>query len=224
MQKTCIVITSHRGLEDETADCLNALNCPSIIKLKGLANLDKARSIAFDKAFQGTEGTPVDTILSLDDDMLFAPESAQALVEASRQTGELCSAVYLTAQGTVAARAIPVEVEIPGAPIRWLVGLGALAIPRRKMAEIRPMLREIGGIPAWCQTGNHPSFDGEWLNEDYWFCHSLGGALLVPVAFGHLKKLPIWPDGRMLRSVADPRAQYLNAHEKRSPGGIILRG
>jgi hypothetical protein len=205
MDRTVIVLVTHRGLCDETAEAVAALQCPSIIKVKGLANLAKARSLAFEKAFQATEGTPVDTVLSIDDDMVFGAKDVNDLVGHSRVTAECCAGVALNHEGKLTARPLTPLVVVPGSPVRWLTGLACMAIPRQRMKRIRPKLREVGGIPEWCQTGAHPDYPGEWLPEDFWFCHHFGGVVLLPVAIGHIKPMPLWPDDRMLREIVQYR-------------------
>lgn len=201
MDRTVIVVVTHRGLSDETAEAIASLKCPSIIKVKGLANLAKARSIAFEQAYQATEDTPIDTVLSLDDDMVFAAKDVVDLVGHSRITAECCAGVALNQEGLLTARPLDPLVVVPGAPARWLTGLACMAIPRHRMKRIRPNLPTVGGIVQWCQTGAHPSYPGEWLPEDFWFCHHFGGVVLLPVPIGHIKPMPLWPDDRMLREV-----------------------
>jgi hypothetical protein len=205
MDRTVIVVVTHRGLCDETQEAIAALNCPSIIKVKGLANLAKARSIAFEKAFQATEGTPVDTVLSIDDDMVFAAKDVTDLVGHSRIAAECCAGVALNHEGKLTARPLRPLVVVPAGPTRWLTGLACMAIPRLRMKRVRPNLREVGGIPEWCQTGAHPDYPGEWLPEDFWFCHHFGGVVLLPVPIGHIKPMPLWPDERMMREIMQYR-------------------
>lgn len=201
MDRTVVVVVTHRGLCDETQEAIAKLGCPSILKVKGLANLAKARSIAFEKAIDATEGTPIDTILSIDDDMVFAPKDVVDLVGHSRTVAECCAGVALNHEGQLTARPLAPLVVVPGSPVRWLTGLACMAIPRLRMTRIRPTLPVVGGIPQWCQTGAHPDYPGEWLPEDFWFCQHFRGVILLPVPIGHIKPMPLWPDERMLREV-----------------------
>lgn len=201
MDRVCIVVVTHRGLCDETQESIAALKCPSIIKLKGVSNLAKGRSVAFEQALQATEGTAIDTILAIDDDMVFHAKDIVDLVDHSRQTGELCTGVALSQEGKLTARPLEPLVIIPGAPLRWLTGLASMAIPRHRMVRVRDSLPVVGGIVEWCQTGEHASYPGEWFPEDFWFCHHFGGVVLLPVAIGHIKPMPLWPDERMLREI-----------------------
>lgn len=201
MQKTVVVIVSHRGLAHETYESLAALNCPSKLILRGCPDQSKARSMAFDEALKSTTNTAIDTILALDDDMVFEVATIQALVDHSRLTQECCSAVAVGQAGQVCAKPLRQLVLIPGDPVRWLTGLACLAIPRARLEALRPKLPETGGIAEWCRSGAHPAYPGEWLGNDFWFCHHFGGVLLVPVPVGHMKVTAYWPDARTIREV-----------------------
>jgi hypothetical protein len=199
MQRTVIVLVTHRGLADDTAECVAKLGCPSIIKVKGCPDQSKGRSMSIDAAFDKTSGTAIDTVLLLDDDQIFDQKTVLDLVEHSRTTQECCSGVTVTADGKLCARPLSQLVRIPGSPVRWLTGLGCLAVPRARLVKLRDTLPKTAGITHWCRSGPHPDYPGEWFPNDFWFCHHFGGVLLIPLAFGHLKFMPIWPDERMVR-------------------------
>lgn len=209
MQKTVILLVTHRGLVDEAAESVAKLHCPSVIRLKGIPDQSKARSMGMDLAFDKTEGTEIDTVLLLDDDVVFEPKVVLDLVAHSRRTGECCSGVLITAGGQLCARPYPQLVRVPGAPatMRWLTGLGCLAVPRARLAKIRDKLPKTAGITHWSRSGPHPDYPGEWFPNDFWFCHHFGGVLLFPLAFGHLKTVPILPDERMLRECCNYRPE-----------------
>ena len=199
MDRTLVLVVTHRGMADETVESVAKLRCPSVIKLKGSPDQSKARSMGIDNAFAQTEGTEIDTVLLLDDDVIFEPQSVLGLVEHSRLTGECCSGILITAGGQLCARPFHQLVLVPGAPSRWLTGLGCLAVPRARLRELKEKLPVTAGITHWCRSGPHPDYPGEWFPNDFWFCHHFRGVLLFPLAFGHLKTVPIWPDERMLR-------------------------
>lgn len=201
MQKTLILLVTHRGICDETTEAIERLKCPSVVKILGCPDQSKARSMGIDQALAGSEGTPIDTILLLDDDMVFDAISVQMIVSQSRRTGEACSGVYMTKEGKLCARPLLQLVITPGSPTRWLTGLGCLAVPRARLERIKVRLPSTAGITHWCQSGKHPEYPGEWFPNDFWCCANLGGVLLLPVPFGHVKRMPIWPDERTLREV-----------------------
>jgi hypothetical protein len=205
MQRTVIVLVTHRGLKEETGEAVAKLGCPSVVKIRGCPDQSKGRSMAIDAALDQTEDTKIDTVLLLDDDMVFQASDVLELVEHSRRTTECCSGVYLTADGKLCARPCRDLVVVPGAPLRWLTGLGCLAVPRDLLARVRECLPKTAGITHWCRSGPHPDFPGEWFPNDFWFCHHFRGVLLLPLAFGHLKTVPIWPDERMLRECCNYR-------------------
>jgi hypothetical protein len=207
MQETIILVVTHRGLTFETSECIGKLKCPSAAIVRGCPDQSKARSMGIDNALRATEGTPIDTVLMIDDDMMFEPDAIQQIVRSSRIHKECCSAVAVGEAGQVCARPIEPKqlVLVPAAPPRWLTGLACMAVPRSRLVALKPTLPEVGGITEWCRSGAHPDFPGEWLGNDFWFCHHFGGVLLRDVAVGHLKMVPLWPDKRTVREVVTYR-------------------
>lgn len=197
MEKTLILLVTKNGACDETKDAIDALKCPNIAKLKGLANLPKARSLAFDQALKVTEGTEIDTVLCVDDDMVFTPKDVHTLVDLSRARGELVSAAAVSQAGVLAAR--PWEPLILGPRKKWLTGLALMAIPLDRLRFVSSKVPVIGGIRAWCQTGAHPRIANEWIGEDLWFCLHFDGVELAPISIGHMKWMSIRPDEATLR-------------------------
>jgi hypothetical protein len=208
MQKTLIVIVTHRTICQETSDSVAALQCPSVLIVRGIPDQSKARSLAFDKALEATavgKATCIDTILALDDDMVFGSQVIQSLVDHSRETQHCCSTVAVNAEGKLCARPLPQLVLVPGNPTLWLTGLACMAIPRTRMARIQERLPVTAGIHEWCRSGAHPDYPDEWLPNDFWFCQLWQGVLLLPLAVGHMKPTAIWPDERMVREVCHYR-------------------
>jgi hypothetical protein len=202
MEKTLVLIVTHRGVSYDTEKCLRSLvlnGCSSRVDLLGLSNLAKARSQAFDQALALTEGTPIDTVLCIDDDMVFEPEQARAVVELSRRKGELVSGICMSSGGVLCAR--PGAVQGADGATRWLTGFGFLAVPRSELVRVAPALPVLGGLRVWCQTGEHPHFPGEWIGEDLWFSSHFGGALMAPLPIGHLKTQELRPNAEQVRAV-----------------------
>lgn len=217
MEKTLILVVTHRGVSPETRTCIEALECPSKLELGGNANICKARSIAFDQALAATEGTPIDTVLCIDDDMVFKREDAQRLVDLSRAARWPTSAIALTKDGMIAGRPAaeppPEQVTLidpQGRPARrrqlWYTGLAFMAVPRAALVEVAAGLDEeaprLDGIRPWCLTGEHPFFPEQWTGEDVWFCSHFGGVELAPIGVGHLKWIPLWPDEATIAAVS----------------------
>lgn len=199
MEKTIIVSVTRNGPGSQTQGCIEALGCPSIAKFVGMSNLPKARSIAFDEVLKATEGAPLDTVLCLDDDMVFEKKQIVGLVELSRTRGEPVSAVALSQAGIVAAR--PHEPRVTRVRKRWLTGMSCMAIPLARLRAVAAELRTVGGVREWCLTGEHPRLPGEWIGEDMWFCLHFDGVELAPIGVGHLKQTAIWPDEATLRQI-----------------------
>jgi hypothetical protein len=198
MKQTLILVVTHRGLSDETYECILKTGCPSICKVKGQACIDRARSIAFDQAFDAFRMVDeLDVLLCIDDDMIFTPEDAQRLVDQARAEGE-----------PVAARAVNSNGELAARPWQgnWVTGLAFIAIPRTRFVELGKVLPRLGGIREWCHTGRHPDFPDQWIGEDYWLCAALGGVQLSPIGVGHMKPAILRPKPQQQ---FDPRSRRL---------------
>jgi hypothetical protein len=224
MEKTLILVPTHRGISPETAECIGALKCPSIIRVRGRADVVKARCEAFDAAIEHTQGTPIDTVLCLDDDMVFQPPAALELVAISRRLNEPVSGVALTENGVISAMPWrPNSFTLSDRP-RWLTGLACMAVPIERLRKLAKQLddaregRTLGapapsmahwasasafppGIRRWCDSGEHPERPGEWTSEDLWFCLQFAGVLLAGVGFGHLKWVPLYPEDAVLKQL-----------------------
>lgn len=200
MEKTCIVVVTHRGVSDQTRACLTQLKCPSILELKGCANICRARSMAFDMVLEATAdvGDQIDTVLCIDDDMVFPAQAATDLVRDSRLRAHPVSGVAMTQDGSLAARQLPVWL---GTEPRWLTGLAFMAVPLAALRKVGGELELVGKTRPWCLTGGHARMPGEWIGEDFWFCLHFGGVILSPIPVGHLKQLPLWPDDETLTAV-----------------------
>lgn len=166
---------------------------------------------------------PFDTFLLVDDDMLFEPKHAQRLVDHTRIFGRAASAMYATLYGTIAAsRFSDYEPDDEGTiavlkasgvqPQRWVSGLGLLAITARQVLELEAALPKF--LFPDLSTAEHTHIEntaftqsgaknGEWWSEDYTLCERLGGVHLIPIAVGHLKTIPIYPDQETVRKIRD---------------------
>lgn len=210
MEKTLVLLTTHRGLEPETGDCVRKLRCPSQIESKGVADVSLARSIGFDQALQGMKGTEIDTVLCIDDDMVFSADDAHRLCELARASGVPTSALAVTAGGLLAASPLPPgKFSALAQPRqRWLTGLAFMAIPRAALEDVAERLDALlmGNrfpVRQWCRSGEHPAFPGHWTREDHWFCCHFGGVEIAPIGVGHLKRIPLRPeDATIAQAVA----------------------
>lgn len=202
MKNTLILTTTHRGLSDETAECVVATECPNLMKVKGLPCIDHARSVAFDRALSALdmpEAKGIDVVLCIDDDMYFVPSDASRIVEGARATGHPRSARYVTRSGKLAggvladATVVATTTIVPTAP-RWSFGLGFMAVPVAALRRVGERLPRLDGVRQWCQSGAHPARPGAWTPEDTWFCLHFGGVDLDGhVEVGHLKTAVLYP-------------------------------
>jgi hypothetical protein len=152
-----------------------------------------------------------DTVLLVDDDMVFTREAAERLVEKARKTQRAVSACYVTADGYSTATTWPAAVKGnakgPDGELPFLVGLGLCAVPMRllqRIASERPRVRVNADqqVIPFCTSGPDYSV-GAWTSEDHSLCYALGGVLVEPVPAGHLKRIALYPDAEsMARIVA----------------------
>lgn len=211
MKNTLILATSHRGLSDETYECIMATECPNVLKVKGIACVDRARCIAFDRALAALalpQATDIDMVLAVDDDMVFSAVDAQRLCDAARLARHPTSARYCTRSGATAGTKL--EPGKNGAPLtaiqeRWAFGLGFMAIPRVSLERVAPTLPRVAELRMWAQNGAHPLWPGKWISEDIWFCTHFGGVELAPIDVGHLKTVVLYPG----RTETAPRVMML---------------
>lgn len=229
MKHTIVVCSSNRPIQDETRKAIDRLRVagaqlilqvgsPDVaysrnIALTGVlrfvATRNKAAAAPKQSSFAlqydpgGCAEPPpaIDTVLMVDDDMMFTLEEAQALVTHSRAHNVGASAMYATVGGTLAATRLYTP---PGETQRWLVGLGLLALP---FAELQAVAKRSETFEAYgqehvefCWTA---AYKGQWQAEDYSLCRRFGGVHLLPIAAGHLKTVPIYPDAETVRRIAE---------------------
>ena len=226
MNRTIVVLSRNRPIQDRTRQCIDAMMRAGAAYLEqtGCADVALARCDALTQACNSlrqlnersaravppagihpaAEATwkpppPRDTVLMVDDDMVFSNDQAQALIDCSRETGVAVSAVYATLATTVAAT------RIAGTD-RWLSGLGLIAIPAGRLFELEHesetfAIKERSYVAfTWCGPEKNA-----WYSEDYRLCQRLGGVYLLPIAVGHLKVLPIYPDDETIAAIREDR-------------------
>lgn len=215
MNRTVIAISYNRSMQEGTRACLMALmNAGAqLVQQTGSADVALARNMALTMALRSlvtlnrseklAPAEHFDTVLMVDDDMVFTLAQAQELVTHARETGVGASAMYATMNGTLAATRLFTP---PPEPQRWLVGLGLLAIPGallQKVAKASPAFDIHGEQQAeftWSAT-----MRGRWYSEDYTLCRRLGGVHLLPIAVGHLKTVPLYPHEETVTCIAEGR-------------------
>lgn len=210
MNRTIVVLSRNRPMLDRTRHCVHELMRGGALFLEqsGTADVALARCDALTSACETIRRQnevadlmkPRDTVLMVDDDMLFSIDQAQALVQHSRETGVASSAMYATLSSTLAATRI-------GGTDRWLTGLGLLAIPVGALLALERDSEtfKMGGERVYTAfTWSGPEKEA-WYSEDYRLCQRLGGVYMLPIAVGHLKVLPIYPDDETIAAIREDR-------------------
>lgn len=212
MKKTLVVISSNRGWARELQHSILAMRSAGagLLEEYGSPCVCFARCRALSMACDALRDYPErDTVLMVDDDMQIPLAVAQQLVDATREHGQACSAIYATQSRTIAAE--------PRADGLWMTGCGALAIPSRALLalEQRSPSFEMRGkaYTAFTSTGAE---NGRWMGEDFRLCANLGGVRLLPVAVGHVKPTPLWPDDETLARMALRIAEGLEKQRRES--------
>jgi hypothetical protein len=157
---------------------------------------------------------PFDMILMVDDDMQFDVDQAQELVNHARAHVVPASAAYATLNGTLAAS--PIDEGLHARQL-WKVGLGLVAIPATLLLALEqrsPRFELQNGIFSGF-TSSAARADGQWWSEDFTLSERLGGVHLLPIAVGHLKTIPIFPDEETINSIRNgvPLPKRLSAEE-----------
>jgi hypothetical protein len=208
VKNTILVTVTNRGATKHTRRMWRSITAAGAMHLEqeGSPDIAFARNQALSAACDALrQFETVDTILLCDDDMIGPLESVQKLIDASRSSGRPCSVVYATQDAHLAGTRWRIAGEIQrdetGRSL-WMVGMGLVAVPRERLLKLEsetPSFKLLGKVySAFCETG---VVDGQWIAEDYHFCMRIGGVRLEPIAFGHIKTTPLWPDGETIEAV-----------------------
>ncbi len=169
----------------------------------GEAGINRARSIQASKWFRETDE---DVFLMVDDDIVFEPEDANAIVDRCRAGYAVIAAAYPT--GDASHLAVRPLGDIRTTPLRFgpdeppmemrHVATGFFAVHRRVIAAMVEVLPECNTTASWRFW---PLFGFGWeadpeaggvnnLSEDYWFCNrarevGFSVYLDMSIAIGH---------------------------------------
>lgn len=202
MQKTLILCSHSRPIQERTlqsvSDCV--ARGAAFLTQAGITDVTLARNLALSGALRASADQ--DVILMVDDDMVFTADDAEQLVTHARETNVAASAMYGTTMGTLAAT----RLKTASGAQRWATGLGLLAIPVALLTELaaRSAQFDFEGSKSWGFTWSLAS-GGNYWSEDFTLCRRLGGVHLLPIAVGHLKTIPIYPDDETVACVRDGR-------------------
>ena len=209
MSKRMVVCSSYKGVSQQTQSGLNECmkaGWASYIQT-GCADVALARNIALTTILDRVPDDPDHALLMLDDDIVFGVQDAENVCAMACETGVPVSAIYPTADGRMAAMRL-----VPGFDDReqmYLTGLGFLAIPgnclhgllsesEKTTHAAKPLIVFTWTGPASVEEKSGHKNTDMWLSEDYRMTLRLGGVLLAPIGVGHLKHVPLYPDGETL--------------------------
>jgi hypothetical protein len=197
MKHVLVLTSSNRLMEHQTTVAVQELvnRGAGHIEQRDTGDVSLARNLALSMACQALQNGPHEAVLMIDDDMVFTPEQAEALVTHALSREVAASACYVLSDGRLAATHLSGD--------RWLTGLGFLAIPRSLLLAVASRatrFRAHRGSKDWVVEFTRSCadlvMDGEphWDPEDYRFTRQLGGCELLPIAVGHVKKRVLLPD------------------------------
>ena len=197
MDKTLLVVSTNREICADTQLSIEAVQRlgAGLVLQRGTSDVALARNIALSMTMDALRKHPDrDVVLMVDDDMLFAVEAAQQVVDRVRASGGPASGVYVNTSNAIAA--------MPWGS-SWVTGLGFLAIPRAALFALAESCAvfTFRGAQYYGFTGT--SVEAErWFSEDYRLTQRLGGVELLPVEIGHIKRVPLYPSKEILRRIA----------------------
>lgn len=233
MKNTIVVVSTNRDMQRATRERIGQMQHAGAqyVEQTGCSDVALARCLALTGACnalrllnkEGNVSTargPFDTLLMVDDDMAFTLDQAQELINHTRAFAVPASAAYATLQGTLAAS--PID-DGKFARQLWKTGLGLIAVPASLLLALEKRLPKFellsGTYSAFTSSGIGD--DGAWWSEDFTLCARLGGVNLLPIAVGHLKTIPIYPDEETIQAIRNgvPLPTKLSAAELRELEG-----
>jgi hypothetical protein len=202
MNKTIILCTHNRPIHAQTVISIRALN------QAGAALIDHAdaptdvtlgRNLGLSAVCDNLDRMPaIDTVLMVDDDMVFTIDDAGRLVEHTRLHRVAASAMYATTAGALAACRLDNG--------QWMTGLGLLAIPADLLLALRGRSQPFEFFEetryAFTSSG---ACGGHYLSEDFMLCKNLGGVDLLPIPVGHMKQAALYPDDETVAAIREGR-------------------
>jgi hypothetical protein len=187
MNNATLIVCAYRSVSLPTHACIMRLfETPGTNRWRhqigGEAGINRARSIQVSKWFRETSD---DVCLMVDDDIIFDPEDANAIVDRCREGFDVIAAAYPTGDAShLAIRPLagsgPHLAFGPDQPPMEMrhVATGFFAVHRRVIAAMVETLPECNSNTSWRFW---PLFGFGWeadpeaggtnnLSEDYWFC------------------------------------------------------
>jgi hypothetical protein len=210
MHRTIIIMSHNRPIQYATQEALAALRAAGALLLtqSGTTDVTLARNLALSGVCDrlraaNRRSTERDTVLMVDDDMVFTLDDAQRLVDYARSTGMPASAAYATHMSTLAATRLKTD---PSAVQLWVTGLGFLAIPAAKLLELEQRSEVFTTMQETRRGFTWSIADGgNYWSEDFTLCRRLGGVHLLPIPVGHVKPWPLYPDDETLECIREGR-------------------
>lgn len=195
-------MSTNRGVDKDTKVGINALEHMGALYIEqaGTSDVALARNIALSLTLEVLEKYPErDVILMIDDDMTFTTDDAVKVCKHAKKHFTATAGAYVNQRGQFAGKPISKE--------KWVMGLAFVAFPAKLLQLLRT---QSAPIPhpnpgqknyAFTWTGEE---NNQWWSEDYRLTQRLGGCEVLPIAIGHLKKLPMFPVDKEREAELEP--------------------
>lgn len=188
MKDVLIVVSTNRGIDRLTEECINPvlLERAEMVKQMGTSDVALARNYALTDACRVLrQYKNLETVLMIDDDMTFTKEQAYEIVDTAKLKNKAVAGTFITQSGVLAAKPLTNK--------SWVCGLAFIAFPAKLLLAIQDKSRIVtigtkDPITVFTWSGED---EGQWVSEDYRLCRRLGGIELLPIPIGHLKKIPL---------------------------------
>lgn len=215
MKKTLVVMSSNGEVEFQTRRALlDAIrDGAQMVEQNGSSDVAIARNIALTQATHALlQDDSIDVVLMVDDDMVWTPDDAQAVVTLARSSGVAASGVCV-AYNPFKDQKRPVAQLIQGSHLLapWASGLAFLAIPRALLLSVADSSKGVtAGEISFLEFVQSRSRDGKWWPEDYCLCARLGGVQFAPVRIGHIKKVALYPEPEMVDEIMTAQRAFFH--------------
>lgn len=186
MNKTVIVLNLYRQTNNlslwQNLKILSSLGA-SVIISENIADVSLARNVSLSLAVDNLKNR--DTVLLIDDDIVFNTLDAVKIVNQSRTLKRAVSGIYARSDKLLSAQRYNSDT--------FLTGLGFLAIPAEKLIEVKGDKFTVELEQTAYMFCNSHVANGKWVAEDYDLCIKLGGVLLSDTPVGHIKSTVLYP-------------------------------
>lgn len=215
--KRVLVVCSTVRMVDATREAISRVMAAgaTYVQQSGSSDVTIARNLALTAACRTLRDKPeLDVVLLVDDDMVFTTQDVVTITEHVRASKHAASGAYVNLRGQLTVNLYKPELGL------WLAGLGFLAVHRELLLDVERMSHEINysgtrffAFTESCAIRDPGTGLYHWSSEDLTLCRRFGGVELLPIAVGHVKPVPMYPDAESIAKIANHDLRALTAAE-----------